>query len=113
MHIPVSNFIDCMILINLKLIIIILILIDAVLEEDWQSMKTYLHTYIENHKSKIFDDTINEFKEQISISIEHLKEYIIGTVFTTLNENSESDYACFWEISKQPKLGLEVKDKFM
>ena len=83
------------------------------LEGDWQSMKAYLHTYIENHKTKIFDDTINEFKEQISISIEHLKEYVIGTVFTTLNENSESDYACFWEISKQPSLKLEDKDNFI
>ncbi|RIA89284.1 hypothetical protein C1645_772780 [Glomus cerebriforme] len=86
---------------------------NAISKSDWQSMKTYLQDYIRDNRSKIFDDTINGFKEQIPISIDNIQEYIIGTVFTTLNENIESDYACFWEISKQSNIMLERKNNFI
>jgi hypothetical protein len=83
------------------------------LESGWRSMKSYLHNYIENNKSKIFSDTINEFKKQISISINNIQEYIIGTILMKLNENIESDYACFWEINKQSNILLERKNNFI
>jgi len=86
-------------------------MIDAKLS--WRSMKDYLYDYIKNNKSKIFDNTINEFKKQIPLSIEKTQDYIIGTVFTTLNENIENDYACFWEISKQSNILSQEKDKFI
>src|SRR4051794_21553348 len=89
------------------------VFIDALLESDWQSMKTYLRNYVATNKSEIFDNTINGFKEQISISIDNIQEYIIGTVFITLNENIESDYACFWEISRQSNVMLERKNNFI
>lgn len=87
--------------------------IDAILESDWQSMKSNLSNYVATNKSKIFEDTINGFKEQISISIDNIQEYIIGTVFITLNENIESDYACFWEISRQSNVISERKNNFI
>ncbi|RGB39768.1 Dynamin family-domain-containing protein [Rhizophagus diaphanus] len=86
---------------------------NAILESDWQSMKSNLSNYVETNKSKIFEDTINGFKEQILISIDNIQEYIIGTVFITLNENIESDYACFWEISRQSNVISERKNNFI
>lgn len=90
-----------------------LLFIDAILESDWQSMKSNLSNYVATNKSKIFEDTINGFKEQILISIDNIQEYIIGTVFITLNENIESDYACFWEISRQSNVISERKNNFI
>ncbi|GBB98036.1 hypothetical protein RclHR1_03120021 [Rhizophagus clarus] len=78
---------------------------NAISESDWQSMKSCLINYVATNKTQIFEDTINGFKEQISVSIDDIQEYIIGTVFITLNENIESDYACFWETSRQPNVG--------
>jgi hypothetical protein len=87
--------------------------IDTISESDWQSMKSYLSDYVSTNKSKIFEDTINGFKGQISISIDNIQEYIIGTVFITFNENIESDYACFWEIGRRSNVISERKNNFI
>ncbi|CAG8435878.1 677_t:CDS:1 [Funneliformis caledonium] len=82
-------------------------------ESNWQSMKDYLQNYVENNKSRLFDYAINKFKSKVPISIERLQEYIIGTVFTTLNETIENDYACFWEITSKSNIFLQEKDSFI
>ncbi|CAI2176904.1 2543_t:CDS:10 [Funneliformis geosporum] len=68
---------------------------------------------LDNNKSMLFDYAINEFKTKIPISIDRLNEYIVGTVLTTLKENLENDYACFWEISKKSNIFLQEKDSFI